>query len=101
MVSEPFCLLVFKAMRYDSSPFQINGRSLPEALADMRLRAKIPKKTQAKRLGISVETLANWERRRNKPSSRLWAAVKPRLDFMNGIKVFERHITGGGVLFLL
>jgi DNA-binding XRE family transcriptional regulator len=71
----PFCHLVFKAVRYDSPPCDSNGEMLKRALSDAQLRLGLTRPQFAAKLNITVVTLANWERGRTKPARRLWKAV--------------------------
>ena len=71
----PFCHLMFKAVRSDSPPCGSNRESLNKTLSDAQLRLGLTRPQFAAKLNITIVTLANWERGRTKPARRLWKAV--------------------------
>jgi len=70
---------VFKAMGWDLNPLQVNGISVTELLATIRLHRIVGRKIQAKEFGISISTLKDWERGRTHPNRKFWATVRQAL----------------------
>ena len=68
----PFCHLVFKAVRVDSHPLP---DSLSKTLSAYRLHNKMSKNILAAKLGVSLGTLKNWEFRRTHPNRKSWPAI--------------------------
>ena len=95
----PFCLLVIKAIRWDSHPPHLTGEPLKNALLDARIRLRLTRPQLAVKLNISRVTLSNWELGRTKPHRQLWktlcrlnpfhdSIVEPRgkqVSYLNGV----------------
>jgi len=77
----PFCHLVFKAIRVDSPPCNQSREELAKALRGLRSTLNLVQHEMAKKLGVSLKTLKNWERGRTRPASKFWAGVRA---FLNG-----------------
>jgi hypothetical protein len=75
-VTRPFCHLLLKTIRVDSPPFAPNGKALHKLLLERRLEAKLTQEALATRLGVSLRTVKNWERGRNKPLKRFWPGIR-------------------------
>ena len=71
----PFCYLVIKSTRVDSSPCK-NGQQLAEMLAGYSQHSTLTREALATKLGISLGTLKNWERGRTKPSRAFWKQIR-------------------------
>jgi DNA-binding XRE family transcriptional regulator len=76
-VSNPFCQLVIRAIRGDSHPLGGNRKLLAEHLRLHRIRHAIPRKTLAAQLGVSRETLKNWEQGRTSSKPEILACDRP------------------------
>jgi len=76
----PYCHLVIKAIRNDSPLLGSKKVEFCKLLLQKRLDTGFTQSEFAKRLGVSIRTLKNWEHNRNKPSRSVWAHVKPLLN---------------------
>ena len=74
--TRPFCHLVLKATRVDSPPLEFNGQPLRKLLLESRLQAKLTRKALGTKLGVSMETIKNWEAGRVIPNKRFWPAIR-------------------------
>jgi DNA-binding transcriptional regulator YiaG len=64
----PYCHLVFRAVRVDSNPFVEDAELLSQRLRAHRLACGLTQRSLAAQLGTSLETLKNWEQGRTGPS---------------------------------
>ena len=76
MFTRPFCHLVLRATRVDSPPLEINGQPLRKLLLESRLQAKLTRKALGAKLGVSMETIKNWEAGRVIPNKRFWPVIR-------------------------
>jgi DNA-binding XRE family transcriptional regulator len=71
----PKCHLVFRTVRVDSNPLVENGEPLSQRLRTHRFAVGLTQRTLAATLGVSLETLKNWEQGRATPNRRSWPAI--------------------------
>ena len=76
MFTRPFCHLVLRATRVDSPPLEFNGQPLRKLLLESRLQAKLTRKALGTKLGVSMETIKNWEAGRVIPNRKFWPAIR-------------------------
>lgn len=77
VVSEPFCHLVIKTIKADSQPLP---DSLSKVLIAYRLHNKMMKNILATKLGVSLDTLKNWEFGRTYPNRKSWPTIRALLE---------------------
>ena len=76
MFTRLFCHLVLKATRVDSPPLEFNGQPLRKLLLESRLQTKITRNALGAKLGVSMETIKNWEAGRTTPNKKFWPAIR-------------------------
>jgi transcriptional regulator with XRE-family HTH domain len=67
---------MFRAIRYDSPPYVVNGKPPGQLLVQERAVLGLTHKALAERLGVSRKTLQNWECSRTEPNRNSWPAIK-------------------------
>jgi DNA-binding XRE family transcriptional regulator len=72
----PFCHLVFQAVRVDSPPLEFNGQPLRKLLLESHLQVRLSRKALGTKLGVSTETIKNWEAGRVTPNKKFWPAIR-------------------------
>jgi hypothetical protein len=60
----------------DSPPLEFDGQPLHKLLLESRLQAKLSRKALGAKLGVSMETIKNWETGRVLPNNKSWPAIR-------------------------
>ena len=63
----PFCQILIRATRGDSSPWQNDRQSLRNLLKTIRIRHRWSQETLASKLRVHTRTIKNWEGMRTVP----------------------------------
>jgi DNA-binding transcriptional regulator YiaG len=80
---------VIKAVRVDSHPLLGN---LSKTLIAYRLRNKMSKNILAAKLGVSLDTLKNWEFGRTHPNRKSWPVIRALLGRKGGFAPSKIHL---------